>query len=169
MAWVTPRTWTTGELVTASHLNTHLRDNLLDIGFNGHIVIDRIQDLDPNTISTSEAVEETVTLAIPASWSTYDIEALVQTDVFESGTLTAIRVVTLRIRLTDVTGTIIGLTEVEVDTVDPNRWSGVVQGFIEGQTATGNVAVVFTTAIPGDTGQASTDNTTFIAKAYRTS
>jgi microcystin-dependent protein len=29
MAWTPPRTWVTGELVTASMLNTHLRDNLL--------------------------------------------------------------------------------------------------------------------------------------------
>jgi hypothetical protein len=28
MAWTTPKTWTTSELVTASLLNTHLRDNL---------------------------------------------------------------------------------------------------------------------------------------------
>ncbi len=28
MAWTTPRTWTTGELVTAAILNTHVRDNL---------------------------------------------------------------------------------------------------------------------------------------------
>lgn len=28
MAWTTPRTWVTGELVTAALLNTHLRDNL---------------------------------------------------------------------------------------------------------------------------------------------
>lgn len=27
MAWTTPRTWTTGEVVTASHLNAHVRDN----------------------------------------------------------------------------------------------------------------------------------------------
>lgn len=28
MAWTTPRTWTTGELVTASIMNTHVRDDL---------------------------------------------------------------------------------------------------------------------------------------------
>lgn len=28
MAWTTPKTWTTGELVTATDLNTHVRDNL---------------------------------------------------------------------------------------------------------------------------------------------
>lgn len=26
--WTQPRTWTTGEIVTAAHLNSHLRDNL---------------------------------------------------------------------------------------------------------------------------------------------
>jgi len=30
MAWTAPRTWTTGELVTAAFLNTHVRDNLLE-------------------------------------------------------------------------------------------------------------------------------------------
>lgn len=28
MAWTAPRTWTTGELVTAAIMNTHVRDNL---------------------------------------------------------------------------------------------------------------------------------------------
>ena len=28
MAWTTPRTWVAGELVTASIMNTHVRDNL---------------------------------------------------------------------------------------------------------------------------------------------
>lgn len=32
MAWTTPRTWSTGELVTAAVLNTHVRDNLNAIG-----------------------------------------------------------------------------------------------------------------------------------------
>lgn len=29
MAWVTPRTWVTGEVVTSSIMNTHVRDNFL--------------------------------------------------------------------------------------------------------------------------------------------
>lgn len=32
MAWTAPRTWTTGELVTAAIMNTHVRDNLSAIG-----------------------------------------------------------------------------------------------------------------------------------------
>lgn len=31
MAWTTPRTWTDGEVVTASIMNTHIRDNLLEL------------------------------------------------------------------------------------------------------------------------------------------
>ena len=31
MAWTTPRSWVTGEVVTAALLNTHLRDNLVDL------------------------------------------------------------------------------------------------------------------------------------------
>jgi hypothetical protein len=31
MAWTSPRTWVTGEIVTAAQLNTHVRDNLIDL------------------------------------------------------------------------------------------------------------------------------------------
>lgn len=30
MSWTTPKTWTTGELVTAEMMNTHVRDNMLE-------------------------------------------------------------------------------------------------------------------------------------------
>lgn len=30
MTWTTPRTWTTGEIVTASMMNTHVRDNMAE-------------------------------------------------------------------------------------------------------------------------------------------
>lgn len=32
MSWTTPRTWVTGELVTAAIMNTHVRDNLAELG-----------------------------------------------------------------------------------------------------------------------------------------
>ncbi len=32
MSWTTPRTWVTGELVTAALMNTHVRDNLIELG-----------------------------------------------------------------------------------------------------------------------------------------
>lgn len=33
MAWTAPRTWTTGELVTAAIMNTHIRDNQLTLNW----------------------------------------------------------------------------------------------------------------------------------------
>jgi hypothetical protein len=30
MAWVTPKTFVTGEIITAAHLNTNVRDNMLE-------------------------------------------------------------------------------------------------------------------------------------------
>lgn len=35
MVWTVPRTWVTGEIVTAAHLNTHVRDNLNALRDNG--------------------------------------------------------------------------------------------------------------------------------------
>lgn len=40
MAWTAPRTWVTGELVTAALLNTHLRDNLLHLGESAGLTVD---------------------------------------------------------------------------------------------------------------------------------
>lgn len=37
MAWTTPRTWVSLELVTASIMNTHVRDNLSDLDANRSI------------------------------------------------------------------------------------------------------------------------------------
>ncbi|HEY2086383.1 MAG TPA: hypothetical protein VGH54_10225 [Mycobacterium sp.] len=31
MAWTTPRTWVAGETITAAIMNTHVRDNLVDV------------------------------------------------------------------------------------------------------------------------------------------
>lgn len=31
MSWTTPRTWVAGENVTATIMNTHVRDNLIDL------------------------------------------------------------------------------------------------------------------------------------------
>jgi hypothetical protein len=169
MAWTAPRTWTTGELVTAAFLNTHLRDNLLDVAFNGHRVVDRVTDSTGSTISTTEVAEVTATLAIPASWSGYDIEAIVTADLLESGTLTATRSVDFRLRLTDATGTVLSVQTVQIGTAAPNRNEVTVNGFLEGQSATGNVPIVFTTQLAADSAQASYDNATLIAAAYRTS
>lgn len=40
MAWTTPRTWTVGEIVTASLLNAHLRDNLSSLKTAAEAMVD---------------------------------------------------------------------------------------------------------------------------------
>lgn len=59
MAWTTPRTWVTGELVTAALLNTHLKDNLNAIVPNGP---DAWTSYTP-TLTQSATVTKTVTRA----------------------------------------------------------------------------------------------------------
>jgi hypothetical protein len=120
-------------------------------------------------ISVTESVEQSVTLPVPSDWTTYDIEALAVMDILESGTITAVRSVTTRLRLTDATGTLFGTNISQIGTVPPNRYQQPTFAYLTGQTATGNVVVVWTAQLGGDSGQASWDNGVFIATAYRTS
>lgn len=53
MAWTTPRDWTTNELVTATLLNTHLRDNLSYLLARPAGSIARVAGSDYSTSSTS--------------------------------------------------------------------------------------------------------------------
>lgn len=55
MAWTNPKTWATGEALTASDLNLHLRDNLLYL-FNRPIVIAELRNAANITISSSTMV-----------------------------------------------------------------------------------------------------------------
>lgn len=53
MAWTDPRTWATGELVTAALLNTHLRDNLNYLLSPNNDFIKHVNGSDYTTSSTS--------------------------------------------------------------------------------------------------------------------
>lgn len=134
------------------------------------VVQARVTDATSNTISTTETAEETVTLAIPTNWVSYNIEVIGKADVFVSGTLTGVRTVTLRLRKTNASGTVLlgGTSIYHLQIAAPNRSAQPMVGTLTGETATGNVPIVFTTEIPADTGQASTANRIFLAKAWRT-
>ena len=68
MAWTTPRTWVAGEVVTASQLNAHVRDNL-NFLLNGRILsyIVRAGSSDYTTTSTSFTPVDTTNLRITAT------------------------------------------------------------------------------------------------------
>jgi len=61
MAWTTPRTWSTGEVVTASIMNTHIRDNL-NAAFPNGAVSSAWTTFTP-TLTQSGTVTKTVTYA----------------------------------------------------------------------------------------------------------
>jgi hypothetical protein len=169
MAWTTPRTWVTGETVTAAQMNAHVRDNFNDIAFLGHMVRDEVRDTTGDVLATTEAVEQTVTLTIPASWSGYEINAWWSGDIYESGTITAARNVNGRIRMTNASGTTIGLSIIELGTGSPSRLAMTIVGHTTGLTATGAVVVVFTAECSAEGNQMSWDNGSLVAHAYRTS
>jgi hypothetical protein len=53
MAWTTPATWTPGQVITATDLNTHLRDNLNFLFSRPNSVIKRDNNANYTTTSTS--------------------------------------------------------------------------------------------------------------------
>lgn len=74
MAWTTPRTWVTGELITAGMLNTDLRDNLKALG-------------DPWTSYTS-------------SWTAVTTNPVIGNGTIEAAHMTAGKLVAFRIKVT---------------------------------------------------------------------
>jgi len=109
-----------------------------------------------------------LTITIPGTWASYDLEALVEADIFVSGALTGVRTVTTRLRLgTTVAGAQIGQAAVHLAVSAPNRLRVPVYAPLVGETATGSVSVVYTTDIPADTGQTSYDNFVGTLTAWR--
>lgn len=135
------------------------------------IVKARNQDNSANTVSTTHAVALSATLAIPANWNTYDIEAVFTGRFVETGTLTAVRSINGDIRLTNASGTVLGqILDLHIDPASPdNRIPIVVAGYVTAQSATGNVVVCFCDSIANDSNQVSLDDATLIVTAYRTS
>ena len=73
MAWSTPKTWTTGELVTAAQLNAHLRDNLNVVN---PTAIQILVDGGGAAISTGSIMDFSIAGAVTVSrWEVYAAEA----------------------------------------------------------------------------------------------
>ena len=133
------------------------------------IVKARVQDLTGGTIQTTAAVKLTAALSIPADWTGYAIEALLDARIRESGTMTAGRLISNDLRLTSTTGTLFGSKNFNLGTDIPtNIVPFSIAGFLTGQTATGTVNVVYVVSVPGDTNQITWDQATLIATAFRT-
>lgn len=79
MAWTTPRTWTTGELVTASIMNTHVRDNLLYLAGGNRVIVEPAVGSNYTTTSTSfvdvDAAEWTADITLSNSATAVKVTA----------------------------------------------------------------------------------------------
>ncbi len=64
MAWTAPRTWVTGETVTAALLNTHVRDNFLAIGEPVQVVKSSDESV---TSSTTLQADDELLFAVAAN------------------------------------------------------------------------------------------------------
>ena len=66
MAWTTPRTWVASELVTATLLNTHLRDNLVALKNppSDNYELDEVSDYQTSSTSFTAVDSDNLTLAI---------------------------------------------------------------------------------------------------------
>ena len=78
MAWTAPRTWVTGEIVTAALMNTHLRDNMLDIDsrLNADTVVTVVAESSDTHNSTTVKTDDELTLPVLAN-TRYTFEAIV--------------------------------------------------------------------------------------------
>lgn len=58
MAWSTPRTWSTGDVVTTARANQEIRDNLIDVGSPGiaHITMGSSQSLGTSASEVYNAI-----------------------------------------------------------------------------------------------------------------
>ncbi len=120
------------------------------------------------TISTTEAIEKTLTITIPATWNTYDVDIFIGVRVLESGVFTASRNIELRIRRDSISGTIMGATVQQIGQTSPNTIEvASFNGFILGETATGARDFHFTTQLSGDSSQGSWDDLRMIGYAWR--
>lgn len=73
MAWTTPRTWVAGEVVTASIMNTHVRDNLDDLDTRMDTAPQLAQATETITAAGSLANASNVTVLLLDLNAAYDI------------------------------------------------------------------------------------------------
>ncbi len=96
-------------------------------------------------ISTTEAVEASLVITIPAYWNSYDIFVWVSYSIFEDLSASGNDTVILRIRETDKDGDEWGKVLLEMGTVTPDIQEGnAFNGFAEAETTTGAVTVTLT-------------------------
>lgn len=69
MAWTTPRTWVDGEYVDEADMNTHIRDNLVDLRTAKYGLFGRLAELTVGASSWTSLAWDFAVEQNPAMWS----------------------------------------------------------------------------------------------------
>lgn len=121
------------------------------------------------TISITEGVESTISITIPASWNTYDIDTVMTTYVTEAGA-SGNTLLDFRVRETNISGSIIGENSLRLSDTDPhNQGPCSLYGYSTGKTATGSVDHVLTSDADGNSGLYTMTKIRWSVTATRTS
>jgi hypothetical protein len=110
----------------------------------------RLRDTAGSTISTAEAVEATCPITIPSDWAEYDIEICASFRWSHVGGA-ANQTLTFHIKPTNTAGASYGRQVLAAGVAAPdNAGPGAINGFAEGETATGARNIVFTAVSSGN-------------------
>ncbi len=121
-----------------------------------------------NRISTTEAIEETLTITIPAGWNTYDLWVWTSFSIFEDRTTSSNDTIHFRIRFDDLVGAQISHSVQGMET-QPGEGSENVSwiSYATGETDTGVVTIVFTAAAVNNDLDWAWDDGVWVVEAHR--
>lgn len=113
---------------------------------NPWVIVSRFRDSTSGAISTSEAVEGTATISIPAYWNTYDLDAIALCRIIPFNSPSGNSTITHQLKLGTTTGgTSGGVSSSQVGSTAPDSTEpGSLGGDWTGLTSTGTVSVVWT-------------------------
>jgi hypothetical protein len=122
-------------------------------------------------IVTSEAVEDSITIAIPSSWGGYYLEAQGIMEITETTAMSSDITIEIRVRSgTGTGGTILSTVTVGVGQAVPDNTVPVpVYAYLASQSTTGNVSMAVTSQASGESGKMSHTGFKWRLKARRTS
>lgn len=107
-----------------------------------------------STIADAEAVEATIVIAIPAAWTTYDLELLATGNAYANGTLGGPRNINISFKETSTGGALIAANRCQLTDEANDRGVIALFGYQEGSTDSigSSRTIVFTSNIGGGSG-----------------
>ena len=121
------------------------------------------------TITTTESMETSAVVTIPATWNTYDLECEMTCYVTETTAIAGTPTITWRFREGSGTaGAVIATTSGRMDGTTVGKYRGfALFGYQTGETTTGARTVALTSIASSDSGTMSHSGVRVVVRAYR--